>query len=365
MGRLLGGNVQELTACAILIACGGIACGAEPDLPCGSIDNPAGLSTLCGFAKPEDVQFIRSKSVVIVSEQGWQAPRSGGSISVVGVDAKTLRLTKKTTLWPNANAKSTLKLLGDPSCREPPMEMFSPHGLSALERRSGVRLAILNHGDREAVELFELRGSGDTLSLSWQGCVPLPPDTAGNDVAIHPDGRLFVTNYIPSTRDIRALLSVAAAMRGEITGDALEWSPKRGWRHLPHTAGAMPNGILLDARHERLFVAELGKQRILEFTLQRDGTVVRRAEFAFRDTPDNLNWTERRTILVAGQTRKDGKQWSVAEIDLKSGTVRSLFEAQTAIHSVTAATDIGGGIVFGSTGDQRIAIARWPTEPGK
>jgi hypothetical protein len=52
----------------------------EADLPCERIDNPTGLSTLCGFAKPEDLQFVRSRSAVIVSEQGWKAPISGGSI---------------------------------------------------------------------------------------------------------------------------------------------------------------------------------------------------------------------------------------------------------------------------------------------
>ena len=346
------------TSCLLLIA-SPIGIAAEADLPCRAIEDPAGLSTLCGFAKPEDLQFVRSRSVVIVSEQGWKAPASGGSISIVDVDTKAVRLGKRRTAWPAASATVSTKLIGDPACKTPPQDVFSPHGLSVLERRSDIRLAIVNHAERESVELFDVLGKGDDLRLEWRGCALLPPDTAANDVTLHSDGRLFISNYAPSTRDLRAVTSLFAALRGELTGDVMEWSPKSGWRHLPNTAGAMPNGLVIDESRKRLFVAELGKQRVVEFELGRDGGATRRAEYSFRDLADDLNWTLRGTLLVGGQVRKDPKQWSVAEIDPKTGTVRSLFEERNAIHSVTSATDVGAGIVFGSTADQRIAIARW------
>ena len=349
---------MKLWTCLLLIA-SPIGIAAEADLPCLAIDDPAGLSTLCGFAKPEDLQFVRSRSVVIVSEQGWKAPASGGSISIVDVDTKAVRLGKRRTAWPAASATVSRKLIGDPACKTPPQDVFSPHGLSVLERRSDIRLAIVNHAERESVELFDVLGKGDDLRLEWRGCALLPPDTAANDVTLHSDGRLFISNYAPSTRDMRAVTTLFAALRGEPTGDVMEWSPKSGWRHLPNTAGAMPNGLVIDESRKRLFVAELGKQRVVEFELGRDGGATRRAEYSFRDLADDLNWTLRGTLLVGGQVRKDPKQWSVAEIDPKTGTVRSLFEERNAIHSVTSATDVGAGIVFGSTADQRIAIARW------
>lgn len=350
--------MQRLTSCLLLIACWRVSVAAEADPPCENVDDPAGLSTLCGFAKPEDLQFVRSRSVVIVSEQGWKAPASGGSISIVDVDTKGVRLGKRRTVWPAANATISRNLLGTADCKTPPIDVFSPHGLSVLERRSGIRLAIVNHADRESVELFDVLGTGE-LRLEWRGCVLLPPDTAANDVTIHSDGRLFVSNYAPSTRDMRAITSLFAALRGEVTGDVMEWSPQRGWRHVPNTAGAMPNGLIIDEARNRLFVAELGKQRVVEFELGRDGAATRRAEFGFPHLPDDLNWTTRGTVLVGGQVRKDPKQWFVAEIDPQTGAVQSLFQQRTAIHSVTSATDVGGGIVFGSTADQRIAIARW------
>ena len=121
----------------------------------------------------------------------------------------------------------------------------------------------------------------------------------------------------------------------------------------------MPNGIIIDEARNRLYVAELGKQRVIEFELGQEGKPTRRREFAFRDLADNLNWTARGTILIAGQRRTDPNRCSVAEIDLKTDTDQALFTEESALHSVTSATDIGDAIVFGSTADQRIGIARW------
>ena len=109
--------MKRSTSCLVLLAACRIGIAAETDLPCENIENPAGLSTLCGFAKPEDLQFVRSRSIVIVSEQGWKAPASGGSISIVDVDTKAVRLGKKRTLWPAASASVSNKLVGDPECK--------------------------------------------------------------------------------------------------------------------------------------------------------------------------------------------------------------------------------------------------------
>jgi hypothetical protein len=357
--------MRSLAASLLLLAWSSGSPAAESKVPCQDVSDPGGLSTLCGFAKPEDVQFIPSKGVVIVSEQGWKAPKEGGAISVVEVAIRPAQLGKRRALWPSSSTTRPVKLRGDPECITPPTAVFSPHGLSVLDRPSGTRLAIINHAGREAVELFDLKGAGDALQLEWRGCVMLPPDTAGNDVTLHSDGRMFVTNYCPSVHDARAVTSISAGLRGELTGDVMEWSPSKGWRRLPGTAMAFPNGIVLDEPRRRLYVSELGKSKVVEFALEPGGAIDRRGEFAFQDMADNLDRTGRGILLVAGPSRKNSRQWSVAEINPLTGKVRSLFEGETAIHSVTSATDIGGGIVFGSTSDERIAVARWPAgKPG-
>ena len=75
--------------------------------------------------------------------------------------------------------------------------------------------------------------------------------------------------------------------------------------------------------------------------------------------PEDLQFIPSRSVVIVSE-QGDAKRWSVAEIDPRKGTVQSLFDEEKALHSVTSATDIGEGIVFGSTSDQRIAIARWP-----
>src|SRR5712672_326865 len=129
-GRKLSGTVgsarsewmKRLIIC-LWLSNTGHCLGAESDLPCDNLNDPNSLSTLCGFSKPEDVQFIASKSVVIVSEQGWKQPNSGGYISIVDVDGRAGRLGTRHALWPPAKVEpSHGKLIGDPSCVIAPVE---------------------------------------------------------------------------------------------------------------------------------------------------------------------------------------------------------------------------------------------------
>jgi hypothetical protein len=338
------------------------------------LSTDAAMSVSCGFAKPEDVQFIPSRSLVIVSEQGWKSPESGGAISSVAVDKRHGASPIRRQLWPPPTAavpiepkhqrNSHVRVVGDAKCSSPPaVDAFSPHGIAALESSNStiVRVAVVGHGAREAIELFDLIGSGDTARLQWRGCVPLPPNTAGNDVAIHPDGRLFVTNYIPSVHDFRALLSMKKGARGEITGDVLEWSPANGWRHLPRTEMSIPNGIVLRSNRARsketvLYVAESGKWRVVEFALASNGDITRKAEVAVDGSPDDLNWSLRGTLLAPTSKPGDAPEWHLEEINISTHTAYRVSDGTDAIHSVTSATDIGVGIVFGSMTDDRIAL---------
>ena len=95
--------MNRLTLCGLLIATR-VGIAAEADLPCENIDDPAGLSTLCGFAKPEDLQFVRSRSIVVVSEQGWKAPASGGSWSSTLV---TRAMSVVSAIFSGATERST------------------------------------------------------------------------------------------------------------------------------------------------------------------------------------------------------------------------------------------------------------------
>ncbi len=338
------------------------SCGSPLRPPCTGSRASADLATVCGFAKPEDVEAVPARSLVLVSEMGWNAPSSGGALSALVLDAQGWAFDDVHRLGPEASAWTPSDaLLGDPTCRLPPnADGFSPHGIGTRVDAEGVRVAVVAHGAREAIELFELIGAGRDARLVWRGCVPLPPDTAGNDVALHPDGRLFVTNYIPSVHGLRAWLALRRGYRGEATGDVLVWSPAQGWSHLAGTEAAIPNGIALSADGAFLWVAENGAQRIARFSLREAGAGERR-DVPLRGAPDNLSWSTRGALLAAVLDTKRAGAWWIEEIEPETLTTRVLFGSSGEdLRSVTSAADSGSSLVLGSYEDDRVGLLHRP-----
>ena len=335
-------------------------CGARPERPCSEATGPHGIATVCGFAKPEDVVWIETANVLLVSEMGWDAPSGGGAISAV--DAAGVRRV----LWPDVSAPGRGEpLLGDPACTAPPVAAaFSAHGLDAAwdAEAQRVRVAVVAHGEREAVEQFELVGEGRALRLVWRGCVPLPADTAGNDVALAKGGTLYVTNYLPSVHGLRAWFALRAADRGEITGDVLAWSRERGWRHLPGSAASQPNGIAVSPDGAMLFVAENGASRVVRMPVAGAGMPAERSSVATPGRPDNLSWSSRGTLLVAVLLPGTPGGWSLLELEPRTLDAALRLEARDGmpLHSVTSADEAGGRLYLGSMADDRIGLASLP-----
>jgi len=346
-------------ALALGLAALAASCAEEPRPPCTGSAAFVELATVCGFAKPEDVETVAARRLVLVSEMGWDAPARGGALSALALDANGRPLDTVLRLWPRGSAEAAPDALrGDPACRQPPdPNAFSGHGLGTRTVAGAVEIAVVGHGAREAIELFELEGAGEAARAVWGGCVPLPPDTAGNDVAFHSDGRLFVTNYLPSVHGIGALLSLIRGSLGGRTGDVLVWSPDGGWSHLAGTEAAIPNGLALAPDGSTLWVAELGAKRLLRFSLTGTGVAERR-EIPLRRSPDNLSWSTEGTLLAATlEVREDA--WSLEIVDPGSLATRVVFESSGAeLRSVTSVTDTGRTLVVGSGHDDRVGLLR-------
>jgi sugar lactone lactonase YvrE len=344
---------------AAWLGCAALAlgCGGEPRTPCRE-SAAGGLATLCEFAKPEDVEAVLARRVVLVSEMGWDAPARGGSLAALALDAEGRLHGRPRRLWPETGAATaTGALLGEPACRAPPAaDAFSAHGLAVRVSGDLVDVAVVAHGAREAIERFELRGAGEGARLVWRGCVPLPEGTAGNDVVIHPDGRLFVTNYIPTVHGLGAWLALRRAARGETTGDVLVWSAAGGWSHLAGSEAAMPNGIALAADGASLWVAENGGSRLSRYAL--DGAGARGRSFVeLRGRPDNLSWSADGALLAAVLDPHTAGAWWLERIDPATLASRVVFESRgTELRSVTSVTDAGRLWVLGSDHDDRVGL---------
>jgi hypothetical protein len=382
---MAGARAADLIALASALALtAALACSADRrEGPCAPPSMPGEVGTLCGFAKPEDVEAVESAGVVLVTEQGWAAPSGGGSIAAVVIPAEPGPFEPPIRLWPPARLEAPRAAdagpsFGDPSCAFPAaLDQFSPHGLASRLLAGGTRLvAVVRHGEREGLELFELTGTGRSVALRWAGCVLLPEDTAGNDAAFAPNGEIVVSNYVPTLTGVRTLFHHARAFLGKDSGDVLVWSETSGWRHLPHSAAAMPNGVAVDRAGAFAYVAASGGRNVYRVRLAGGGS--RETIASFEGAPDNLSWSPSGTLLVAllradphgeGLCRRAPlpgcpAPWSLIEIDPRSSRASEVLRHDgSAIHSVTSASRTGVWTFFGSMAEDRIGMAFTPGEP--
>ncbi|WP_171474533.1 SMP-30/gluconolactonase/LRE family protein [Frigoriglobus tundricola] len=177
----------------------------------------------------------------------------------------------------------------------PDAKSFCPHGLNVRPlNETDIELYVVNHGGRESIEFFRVRVNGPMPRAHWIGCVLLPDHAFGNGVAPLPDGGLVVTNmYDPSDR---SFMSKFAA--GRPTGGVLRWEPAAGWSQAVSHLLSGANGVEVTPDGDSIFVSEWAARRLWSFSLT-DKSAARSIDLEF--LPDNLRWTERGTLLLAGQ----------------------------------------------------------------
>jgi hypothetical protein len=342
-----------------------VACGSStPRGACTGRPAPGTLGSVCGFENPEDVEAVTSAGLILVSQMRplvGDGPGGGAIAALTSPDARPRRLFPpgRTSGEPPA---------GEPSCTTPPpVDAFSPHGIAS---RPGpvpgvVRVAVVGHRHREAVELFDLEGSGDAATLAWRGCVPLPEGTVGNDLAIAPDGEIVVSNFQPSMRGFWLYYYNLMAGLGMNTGDVMAWKAGRGWRRIPGSEGRTPNGIAISPDGTTVFFAEVAAGRVA--AIPREGGTARRVRVA--GNPDNLAWTSR-GMLVSGSHMSSGRMvgcffgrtpcrsgWALVEIDPATFRTRTLLEHDgEVVGAVASATEFQGCTYFGSVFDDRIGV---------
>src|SRR5512139_597774 len=284
-----------------------VGCASPP--PRGSCipDPPPGtVGSICGFANPEDVEVLEAAGLLLISQM--RRGGNGGSLAVLPLDAAQQRDASPRRLWPTGELGrdvSTSAPIGDPGCTQPPAaEAFAPHGITAAPADTpGVtRIAVVGHGVREAVELFDLTGAGAQAVLAWRGCVPLPPHTVGNDVSVAADGEIIVSNYMPAMNGWKGLYYTIKGGLGANTGDVMAWRRNQGWRHLPGTAAPSPNGVLIAPDQAHVFYAETGSGKVSR--VPRAGAAAGQVpqQVSVGGNPDNLAISPRGTILVATHT---------------------------------------------------------------
>lgn len=180
-------------------------------------------------------------------------------------------------------------------CPGPLAAGMAPHGINIVRRGDGgFDLLVVNHHGRESIEVFHLVQSGAIPRAIWQGCVVLPANASGNSVAPLPGGGLVVTNFLQKN-DPHYL---DAMENGTETGNVLKWQPGQGWTPVNAQRFSGANGAEVTPDGKWLFVSEWSAYRIWKIAL--DGSVPPRS-IHLDFLPDNLRWTDKGKILIAGQ----------------------------------------------------------------
>jgi hypothetical protein len=334
----------------------------------GPCDPAPPFGTICGFENPEDVEWVPSADLVVVSNiRMWNVDiPGGGTLSALKPGSTEVR-----KLWPLGAASDFAPdpALGDPKCPGPLRpEAFYNHGIVSAPRGDSALLYAVGHrakggAGREAVEVFELTGKGKKAVVAWKACIPTENAIQGNDAAVAPDGELFISNYEPDGSPWHTIRSI---LLGQNTGDVMGWKRDRGWRHLAGTTARQPNGVAVAPDGKSVFYAELGSGKVHRVAIDGSGA---RASADVGGNPDNLSWTSRGTLLVAthtGGARFMGcaagrlpcrTSWEIFEIDpaTMSSTLRQAHRGDE-LGAVSAASEAKSYVYLGSVFDDRIGV---------
>jgi hypothetical protein len=172
---------------------------------------------------------------------------------------------------------------------------FDPHGVALRRGHDGVHeLYVVNHGGREAIEVYEVDARGERPRLTWIGAILQDTNVWGNAVAVLPDGGLVATNFMDPS-DEGAMDRIA---RGEVTGNLKEWQPGTGWTDIPGTETCAPNGVEASPDGSWLYICGWGTRTFSR--VSRGAPTPRRDEVPVDVMPDNVKWGADGRLIVAG-----------------------------------------------------------------
>ena len=295
---------------------------------------------ICGTRAPEDLELTPDGKYLIVANygKGDDAP----------IDLFEIATRKFTDMPLSAAVKSNW---GVAACKESLGDKVSPHGLSLSRRTSGEwQLYVVNHNQRESMEMYELLPAGNSWKLEWRGCVLT--DQPYNDVAALPDGGFVATRPQAIQTEGQDLFA------GAPSGNVGRWSAAGGETVLPGSDYGYPNGVLVSADGHYAYVTGWTTRDFHKYDLIAKKEV---AKVAFTFMPDNLTWTAEGKILAAGIMGVAGtcpatssnpciQGFGVAEIDPVTMKVTMVYDSKgkALINGVSVATQAGKYIYVGS-----------------
>ena len=319
---------------------------ALPAAAAAQCDPDGDVQFVCGPGNPEDLAAVPESPWVIVSSMA-----AGGGL--VATDARDHTSRPVYPLETSAPRHDTATYA---SCPGPDTSGFQPHGLGLRRGADGVHtLYVVRHGDREAIEVFEVDARGDSPAFTWVGCAIAPEGVRLNSVAALPDGAFVATHFRPDG------------------GELWEWQPGAGWSQVPGSETAGPNGIEASADGRWFYIGGWGTQSLIR--LSRGQTPVETDSVAVGFHIDNVHFAPDGSLLAAGHAGSgpdsifacirqgdcDGITSRVARVDPDSLAAEEVvhYPSNDLLIVGTAGIEVGDEIwVGGIGGGQR--IGRFP-----
>jgi hypothetical protein len=350
---------------AVLI---GILLYAAPaSAACQSSD---GARYLCGVSNPEDLVAVPGTNWILGSNATFD-PAKQGSLVLIDRAKGTVR-----TLFPGALEIAANKR-DYPDCPGPlAAGPFAPQGINLQKVGGEVRLLVVNHRPREAVEVFAVRAGKADLAIAWIGCIALPPGDFANSVAGLPDGGIVATWEVAAeyfgNRAIADPVPIMAHLRaGQVSGHVALWHRGQGWTKIAGSEGSVPNGVEAAVDGSAVWAAMWGDHRIVRFPLKgQEAPAVLPVDYM----PDNLRWGSDGRLWSAGQagtpqgmtdclmTAGCRLSYSIMRIDAASAKATPIVHPDTLalFDGSSVAMQLGDELWMGSLHGDRIAILPVP-----
>jgi len=241
---------------------------------------------VCGPISAEDLVLVPGTKWIIAS---GMAP--GASITLVDSQQKSW-----SQLYPADRPRAVQDMETYGACPgSPDPNNFVSHGLNIRAAKNGhSTLYVVGHGEREAIEVFDVDASGAKPVLTWTGCVMTPEGMAINSVASFSDASLVATIPLQTGR------TISEALGGALTGGVYQWSPgDSGFEMVQGTELPYANGIEVSADEQEIYVASSGGYEVIAYSRSNPARRLRATEpLAF--VPDNLHMGSDGRLVTAG-----------------------------------------------------------------
>lgn len=319
---------------------------------------------LCLFTNPEDLAVLADNKMLIVSEFGDSYGTRPGALVFYDIEKQQRRLA-----FAGGDAIKPEEHWGSSACNEPPGSSFSPHGIDLTQRSDGRwQLLVVQHGGRESIEFFEVRGSGNKLQLVWRGCALAPEKAMLNSVAAGAGDEFFTTKINSTDQSWESGELVA----NEPTGVVYRWSKASGFRPVLGTEGVMLNGITATTDGRIIYVVYSGENRFKKIDTDT-GAVLASTDL---QSADNVKWSaDGKTLLAASFTGSASNEefircmlpgvelcpiaFAIIEFDPETLSKETLFENPDApMGAGTVGMKVGSQLFIGSfTGNRLLQVS--------